>query len=466
MTTIDLNLHPFQQAVYDTKAPNAVIEAARRGGKSRVALRKLQKVIQEKMPEHVSEHVTPPFHAWIVAPNFPQSTQVWTELLTFIPREWMMGEPSIEHKTIRLNGALGGRAWGLIEVKSAHEANSLQTAGLDFLWVTEAQEISNEAFNRMVPMLHSPDRKLNAIWEGIPSLYRDHWFWRMCDAAMSGQRGYEYFHWTCYQNPMLSAYQLEDIESDKALMTDAAWRRMYLAERSESAGFFKNIDAAVSGDMLATPLPGARYVAGLDLGRKHDATVLWILDANQRKGVYHQRWDAGEDWSQQREGVIYACQQFDVNRLFVDATGMGGDMFYQALSEAGLPVEEYIFTEPTRMDLLNKFAVSMERYTAFFPAVTELMREMRAYQFIKRGNGKPRPDHPEGEHDDEIMAFGMGLLLCEDLVPESPRQPGRGRMSYLIHGNGDGPIGVGHRMQIQARRDRMQARWERSGITL
>ena len=118
------------------------------------------------------------------------------------------------------------------------------------------------------------------------------------------------------------------------------------------------------------------------------------------------------------------------------------------------------------MDLLNKFAVSMERYTAFFPAVTELMREMRAYQFIKRGNGKPRPDHPEGEHDDEIMAFGMGLLLCEDLVPESPRQPGRGRMSYLIHGNGDGPIGVGHRMQIQARRDRMQARWERSGITL
>ena len=146
MTTIDLNLHPFQQAVYDTKAPNAVIEAARRGGKSRVALRKLQKVIQEKMPQSVSEHVTPPFHAWIVAPNFPQSNQVWTELLTFIPREWMMGEPSIEHKTIRLNGAVGGRAWGLIEVKSAHEATSLQTAGLDFLWVTEAQEISNDVF--------------------------------------------------------------------------------------------------------------------------------------------------------------------------------------------------------------------------------------------------------------------------------------------------------------------------------
>lgn len=463
-TTIDLNLHPFQQAVYDSEAPNKVLEGARRLGKSRVALRRLQKAIVTKMPEYVSEHVVPPFHAWIVAPSFPQSNQVWTELLTYIPTAWMSEPPNQEYKRITLAGHYGGRSYGIIEVKSAHQPESLQTAGLDFLWVTEAQEIQNAAFERMVPMLHSPDRQLDAIWEGIPSLYRDHWFWRMCDEAIAGRRGYEYFHGTAYENPMLSAEQLEDIESDKALMTDASWRRMYLAERSESAGFFKNIQDAISGDLLAGPMPGARYVAGLDLGRKHDSSVLWILDANLRKGVYHQRWDAGEDWSQQREGVVYACNQFGVDRLFVDATGMGGDMFYQALSEAAIPVEEYIFTEPTRMDLLNRLAIAMERHTVFFPAVPEIQREMRAYQFIKRGNGKPRPDHPEGEHDDEIMALGMALLLCEEMSPESPRRAGSGKMSYMA--NPEGHIGQGHQMQLQARRDRIQARWERSGITL
>jgi hypothetical protein len=367
-TTIDLNLHPFQQAVYDSEAPNKVLEGARRLGKSRVALRRLQKAIVTKMPEYVSEHVVPPFHAWIVAPSFPQSNQVWTELLTYIPTAWMSEPPNQEYKRITLAGHYGGRSYGIIEVKSAHQPESLQTAGLDFLWVTEAQE------------------------------------------------------------------------------------------------FFKNIQDAISGDLLAGPMPGARYVAGLDLGRKHDSSVLWILDANLRKGVYHQRWDAGEDWSQQREGVVYACNQFGVDRLFVDATGMGGDMFYQALSEAAIPVEEYIFTEPTRMDLLNRLAIAMERHTVFFPAVPEIQREMRAYQFIKRGNGKPRPDHPEGEHDDEIMALGMALLLCEEMSPESPRRAGSGKMSYMA--NPEGHIGQGHQMQLQARRDRIQARWERSGITL
>jgi hypothetical protein len=456
-------LHPFQALVHSSDAKHRVIEGARRAGKSRVALWELITTIQEKMPESVSPHLQPPFHAWIVCPTYPQANQVWNELMAFVPANWQR-KISEEYKRIELNGMPGGRAWGLIEVKSAHDPDSLQTAGLDFLWVTESQDIDNTAFDKLSPMLHSPDRNLRAIWEGIPSLWRDHWFWRQCDFAAKGHRNYEYFHWSCYDNPMLTAEQIEEIELERQVMTDAAWKRMYLAERSESAGFFKNIDDCAAGDLLAGPLPGARYVGGLDLGRKHDATVLWIMDADQRKGIYHQSWDAGEDWTQQREGIVHACDIFGLDRLNIDATGMGGDMFSQTLAEAGLPVEDFIFTEPTRMHLLNNLAVALERETVTYPAQQDLMRQFRAFQFIKRGNGKPRPDHPEGEHDDEIMAFGMALLLCEEAVPESPRHYRGGRMSYFPQ-NGDGGS-LGRRLSREGIQRRREERWQRSGVVL
>ena len=389
-TPVDLSKlyepHPFQARVHESTAKNKVIEAARRLGKSRVALWELIKTWTEVVQTPADPSLQPPFHAWIVAPSYPQSEQVWNELMAFIPKEWMRRPPNQEYKRIELNGQPGGRAWGLIEVKSAHDPDSLQTAGLDFLWVTEAQELHNRAFEKMRPMVNSPNRLGRAVWEGIPALWRDH-----------------------------------------------------------------------SG-----PMPGARYVAGIDLGRKHDASVLWILDAVDRKGVYHQTWDAGEDWTQQREGMIYACKMFGVERVSVDATGMGGDIFSQALAEAGLPVEEYIFTEATRMHMLNSLAVAMERNNVTFPNEQSLVRELRAFQFLKKGNGKPRPDHPDGEHDDEIFALGMALLLCEEGSPESARTRSSGRMSYMP--SSERQMGTGARMMRDAKLRRMEERWERSGV--
>jgi hypothetical protein len=455
--------HPFQVRVHESTAKNKVIEAARRLGKSRVALWELIKTWVEVVQTPAESSLQPPFHAWIVAPSYPQSEQVWNELMAFIPEQWMRRPPNQEYKRIELNGQPGGRSWGLIEVKSAHDPDSLQTAGLDFLWVTEAQELHNRAFEKMRPMVNSPNRMGRAVWEGIPALWRDHWFWRLCDYAAAGHDNYDYFHGTVYDNPLLSEQQYNEVQEERHLLTDASWRRMYLAERSETAGFFKNIENCTAGDMFAGPMPGARYVAGIDLGRKHDASVLWIMDATERRGVYHQTWDSGEDWTQQREGMVYACNLFDIDRVSVDATGMGGDIFSQALSEAGLPVEDYIFTESTRMHMLNSLAVAMERNNVSFPNEQNLIRQLRAFQFLKKGNGKPRPDHPDGEHDDEIFALGMALLLCDEGVPETFRVRGSGPMSYMpAPGRA---MGVGARMMREAKLQRIEERWERSGVT-
>ena len=462
----------LQREMHESRAKNKVLEWARRRGKSRSALFELISTFQYALTLPAPHSLQPPFLAWIVAPTFPQAGQVWTELNAFIPQEWIR---RIQQDWLRIE-LFGNenRPWGLIEVKSAHDPNNLQTAGLDFLWVTEAQEIEDRAFQRMRPMLISPDRLNLAIWEGIPALYPDHWFWKICDYAKDeAHTNYYYSTGTAFENPFLTDEQLEEIEEDRSLMPEAAWRRMYLAERSESAGFFKNIDACTVGDILFDPLPGDTYVAGLDLGRKSDPSVLYVGNAASRQVVYRETWDQGEDWAIQRESITSICNLFGVQSLWVDATGMGGDIFSEALEEAGLPVERYDIygqrvggeLQGSRMELLNNLAVSMERETVHFPFIPTLNRQLRAFQFIRRGGGKPRPDHPEGEHDDEIFALGLMLLACDPATPQSVGLRGRiSRMSYLPSSSGYAGGSEGIRMMHEAREQRMRERMERSGI--
>ena len=459
--------HTYQQQMHASRAKNKVMEVARRGGKSRSAFWELIDAWQEAQQNPVARSLVPPFNAWVVGPTDDQLGQAWDEANSFIPAEAIMNS-RVDEMEIYLQG-VPGRTFGKISFKSAFNPSALQTQGLDFLWVTESQDISESAYLRLLPMLTESGRMGRAIWEGIPALYKDHWFWRLCDLASSGTNpNYEYFHWTAYQNPMLTESMLGEIETHRALMTDSAWRRMYLAERSESAGYFKNIDRCTAGDLLIMPIPGAEYVMGVDLGRRRDATVAWVIDAATRNGVYHARWMSDYEWGAIRTEVADIAERFGVRSVMIDATGMGGDMFYQDMAAANVPVEEFTISEASRKDLLNNLAVSMERETTHFPPVSEMLREMRAFQWMKRGNSF-RPDHPEGEHDDEIFAYALALYAADPAASISTVPVRMNSYTYApTQSEAENGIlrGSAARSRRVAKIDRMRERWLKAGVEL
>ena len=403
--------HAGQALVHASKAKHKVLKAGRRWGKGRCALFEgLNQYIQAlRMPAPRS--LIPPFHMWIVVPTFPQARQVWAELLSFIPPEFQHSVLQ-DQWTIYLLGT-PDRTWGQLEVKSAHDPDNLQTVGLDYLWVSESQDISNKAFEKLLPTLRSPGRNGQALFEGIPAMYADHWFERVYRLAEQKAEGYEAFHYTSFDNPLLTEEDKREIERDKELMPERAWQRMYMAEFNEDAGYFSNISGCISGDILKIPVPGARYVAGLDLGRKADASVLTVLDAQDRQVRYIYAWDAGQSWPAQREGVTRLCRQWAIERLVVDATGMGGDIFTSELVEANLPVEPFIITHNSRDALLTELGVALERETVHFPPDTNLLRQLRSFQYRKMPGGSIRAEAPEGEHDDYVFSLGLGLTACD-----------------------------------------------------
>lgn len=470
--------HALQQEVHGTGATEKWLEWARRAGKGRTAIGELIIAYQEcnRRAQRVVEEyqlVPPGLHSWIVVPTHDQGRQTWHELAALLPPE-IVDRTQQEKALIYLKSPGRPDMWGLIEIKSAHNYDALQTVGLDFLWIQEAQDVSNEALDKITPITVQPGRLGLRLNEGIPALWPEHWFWRGCQAAEEGRiEGSAYFHATVYDNPMLTEKQVERIEGFRGVhMTDAAWRRMYLAERSVDAGYFKNIDSCIAGDLLRLPVPGATYVAGLDLGVSRGFTVLLILDADERKVVSHAFWDS-VPWPDVKAQVVDRCRSWGVQRLIPDASSLGKGFCMELLNE-GLPVEGgtdglgIALTGEHRSNILNALLIALERETIHFPNIPLLIRQLRAFQYIQNPRtGSWSLGPPAGEQSDEIFALALGLQACNEATPVAPVPRLRsGRYLPTQAETSSGADGSGARLMRDRKTERRRELYEKAGIRL
>jgi hypothetical protein len=492
--------HPKQAEYHAVDVRTKVLEAARRSGKSYFGRGELYKAYQKayNQKRNARMHAVR-FHAWIVVPTFAQGQQSWNEMMDLFPEELLRDVREVafdqSDKRVYLKGSpnWGDPAdpstwgYGLIEIKSAHDPETLQTVGLDFLWIQEAADIKERAFGKLLPSTRSPGRLGLRVYEGIPALYDDHWFAKQYDLAMrrgtngTGELSMLAVKMTYKDNPLMDDWMLEEIEiEDREGMTDATWNRMYLAIRSKSAAYFKKIDGCIRGDLLDSPISGRQYVAGLDLGRSVDPSEMLIGDKEGRNVVAWYQWE-NVPWTQQREEIKAIHEEWSLEEIIFDATAMGGAMARDDFSEMGLPVRpikiiggahEYDWEKETagRVWLLEQLARDVERNTVAWPHTVELLaRQLRQMQERKVGRGTVRVDHPEGEHDDLMWALQFMLMGCEEPAPIS----NAGVMtdyngSYLPHPNGDDRMRVSNfRMARRFERDEeMMQRAVEAGVEI
>ena len=407
--------HTGQLPIHKSNAKIKVVETARRFGKSRAALGELMMAYIDAMSRKYDPTLIPPFHAWVVVPNFSQGKQAWNELLSLIPSDLIYSYRE-DDKELRLKGFRHPNDYGFVEVKSAHDPESLQTVGLDFLWVNEAQDIPPIAFQKLMPILNSPGRLGRAIVEGIPATYPEHPFWRMFDEASAGKRGFYSYKATYLDNPLLTQSDHDEIESYKNIMPIAAWERMYMAKRNRSSGFFKNIDECIEGDIYVAPKPGVEYVAGLDVGLRTDPTVLVIMERHTRKVANAYEWDGSDNltWPHMRQAIVETHKHWGFKDIVMDTTAQAGLALSQELLMDGLPIYSYTLTAHSRPKLLMDLAVSLEHETVKFPKIEKIIRELRVFQERTTPGGYTKAEAPPGEHDDYVFSLALALTACVD----------------------------------------------------
>ena len=435
--------YPWQDRVHQSKARFKIIQAGRRAGKGRMALQETLSLIEEASttpiyndkgiidPDRL-DNLVPPIHVWTLAPTYSQAKQAWNEMKAFVP-------DNLVRK--KFKNRAGGRGGGWNEddmevwldfkdengnwldryrrsvywqIRSADNYESLQTVGLDFLWMTEAQDTREEAWNKVRPTLSSQDRFGRAVIEGIPPLSAAHWFAKLFKAAQNDESGrMEAFHASTFDNPALSEDQKEAIKDELKTTTESIWRRHYLAEQQAGAGgFFRRIDECSTAMEITHPVEGHKYVGGLDIGVKDDETVFIIKDRKLRCSVsaivFSRR-----DWTLQREAIVAEAERWNLDEIVMDATGLGGNVAYNDLSAAGLPLRALKFTNHSKYNMWREYAVALEKSTVTFPAHWQKLVSQLQAADIKDSGAYYTFRQIDNGHDDWLDAEIMALMACD-----------------------------------------------------
>lgn len=199
------------------------------------------------------------------------------------------------------------------------------------------------------------------------------------------------------------------IDSLRDKMPEAMWRALYEAEiPDEDVALFRNLDEVFTGAARPEPVRGRHYVAGVDLARKQDWTVVTVMDARSGDVVHADRFNQ-LDWGVQVERVAAICRRFQVGRAYVDATGLG-DVVVDELRRQNVSVEPVIFTRASRKELIEGLIVACDRRAIRLPpALTAFREEMEAVEFQLSEAGEVRYGVPHGFADDCLMSLALAV---------------------------------------------------------
>ena len=100
-----------------------------------------------------------------------------------------------------------------------------------------------------------------------------------------------------------------------------------------------------------------------------------------------------------------------------------------------------------------------------------MLRQLRAFQHVRMSSGAFKAQAPAGEHDDEVFALGLALSACNEPEYHQSRKRGFGGryMPTQVEANsGYGTVGMsrGEIIMRNRRLDRVEDRWDKSGVNL
>lgn len=394
--------------------PRLIAACGRRGGKT-------DAIVQEAAAEGFEEAQTvlgvrhTPL-IYVVAPTTDLTRRIWTPLWNlFVPDESGSYMPPLGHfyKSHDKNA-------GIIELKNgatyyrktADDPRSLQGDRVTAAFVDEAQDLNEDAWENLMPGLADSKGKLRAI--GIPrgkGRFRSYF-----ERGQSGEEGWYSASVPTSANPIFQQHAKDaGLTVEEYIrrtfapdLTDNEFRRHYLAEWVEEDGqVFRNFDHLFT-ESQGFPSPDGTYVMGLDLGKLHDFTVLYVVNVATGKFVYRDRFNK-LDYVDQVPRIIDVAKTWNVRFVHMDTNGPG-EAPSEMLRRAGVSIVPFQWTNANKQGLVSTMVREVERGNVRFLKDDEVLKkEMGLFEATVTSGGIIRYEAPPGYHDDAVIAAALAI---------------------------------------------------------
>lgn len=340
---------------------------------------------------------------WVISPSFRQSGFLFDKIVSFcnefkIPTNIKKSQQEMSI-TFKLTGSV-------IQAVSGEDGDKLRGATLDGVIIDEAAMMRPNTFEEhIMPMLVV--RKGEVMMLSTPK--GKNWFY---DWYASKDKDVQSFHYISTDNPYISP---DELERARRNTDDLTFRQEYLGEFLDNGGeVFTHY--AISDYPLGTHQDGHMYIAGLDLAKSVDYTVLTIADADTREIVDVMRM-SDLSWESQVFKIKEYLKRFGNPIVYCDSTGLG-DPIVERLVNEGVEARGLVFSSKSKEQMVQNLAVMLQNEEIKLPNIPEYISEFAQFTFVHSPTGRFKYSAPPGKHDDCVasmclLAWGISQIASD-----------------------------------------------------
>ncbi len=197
------------------------------------------------------------------------------------------------------------------------------------------------------------------------------------------------------------------------------WLQEYCCQAVDETSAFLTYDLITNCEMdnLLAPLPETQgdLFVGVDIGRKRDLTVIWVLEKLGRV-KYTRMVEILEKtpFAIQRETLFEILKHPRLRRACIDATGLGMQLSEEAQTAFGkYRIEAVTFTAKTKEDMAYNLRTQFEDRVVYIPSDYAIREDLHSVRKVTTSSGNIRFDVVSSErldsHADRFWALALAL---------------------------------------------------------
>lgn len=340
---------------------------------------------------------------WWVSPTYNNVMTHWRTVRKMVGT--LPTYQNVQHKFFAFAGG------GELHFKSGDRPDNLRGEGLDYVVLDEAAFMNPDLWYAVIRPALS-DRKGGALIISTPNGLAN-WFYRVFRLGVEGEkkeRDWQSWKFSTVDNPFIDP---EEVRQAKEDLPELKFRQEYLAEFVEDAGgVFVGAWEAATAMPQDGPIEGHKYIAGVDWGRKHDFTVISILDATTRQQAAIIRFtDIG--FRAQRTRLIQAIEYWGLYRVYAEANAISMSVVEALLEDGYSCVKPVMMTNETKRDMIERLTLALQRKDLIILNAEHTLGEIQlaellSYEIQRTPGGLSFTYRaPRGYHDDTVIALAL-----------------------------------------------------------